>query len=169
LERLAQALPYAGGVRELTPVTPEDRADLTQFLHVADLTVSGLDSPSVRLWVARDAATAEIVGSTGFELSADRRHALIRSVAVDPRLRGEGHGLALARFAISEAATAGAHTAWLFSRRSGPFWQKLGFTSADRTALATALATTEQVRLFAASGQLEREIAWSMTLEPPLS
>ena len=105
-----------------------------------------------------------ITGSTGFELSADGRHALIRSVAVDPALRSAGLGSTLARHALAEATAAGARRAWLFSRRSGPFWRGLGFAEADRDALAAALPGARQVVAFRASGQLAREVAWSRAL-----
>jgi N-acetylglutamate synthase-like GNAT family acetyltransferase len=145
---------------------PDALAELRDFLTTADLTLAGLDSPSphLHLWVERDAA-GSIVGSTGYELSADGAHALVRSVAVVPTVRTRGAGTDLARHALTEAAAAGAHTAWLFSRRSGPFWQKLGFARADRDALAAALPDSQQVRLFRATGQLHREIAWSRPLD----
>jgi len=151
------------------PIAPTDadaRADLRAFLAAADLTLAGLDSPSprLRLWVDRD-AIGTVVGSTGYELSADGEDALIRSVAVAPAARTRGAGSRLARHALADAAAHGAHHAWLFSRRSGPFWQKLGFTPADRDALAAALPDTHQVQLFRASGQLAREVAWSRPLD----
>src|SRR5690242_14384379 len=96
-----------------------DLPALAAFLGAADLTTSGLDAPAVRMWVERD-ATGAIVGSTGFELSADGRDALIRSVAVAETDRARGRGTGLARFALAEAGRAGADRAWLFSRRSGP-------------------------------------------------
>jgi N-acetylglutamate synthase-like GNAT family acetyltransferase len=142
-----------------------DIAEVAAFLQDADLTVSGLHAPSVHLWFERDDAH-RIVGTTGFELSPDGSHALIRSVAVRAPARRSGRGTALARFAIERAAEAGATTVWLFSRRSGPFWQRLGFTAADRTDLARALAGTHQVELFQATGQLDREVAWSRPLVP---
>jgi len=144
-------------------VSGVDVDELRGFLHQVDLTLAGLGEPTVQLWIERD-DSGEIIGSTGFELSADHRHALIRSVAVAPGHRTAGAGSRLARHAMDQARTAGAARAWLFSRRSGPFWQKLGFTSADRDELAAALSETHQVRLFVASGQLEREVAWSQAL-----
>jgi N-acetylglutamate synthase-like GNAT family acetyltransferase len=146
--------------------------DLRTFLVSADLTVAGLDrvghdraglEPTVRLWVDR-AEGGRVVGSTGYETSADGVHVLVRSVAVAPQLRGLGHGTRLARFAVGHAAATGARRAWLFSRRSGPFWQSLGFTPADRQALAAALPDTHQVRLFRRTGQLDHEVAWSRGL-----
>ena len=56
-----------GGV--LRRVEPADVARARDFLREADLTLAGLDSPAVRLWVEHD--DGQIVGSTGFELSAD--------------------------------------------------------------------------------------------------
>ena len=140
-----------------------DVDELRGFLHEVDLTLAGLDAPTVRLWVERS-DSGQIIGSTGFELSENRNHALIRSVAVAPLHRTAGAGTRLARYAIEQANAAGATRAWLFSRRSGPFWQKLGFTGADRHELPTALPNTYQVQLFIESGQLDREVAWSRAL-----
>jgi len=139
---------------------PADVPALTVFLREADLTLSGLDEPGVRLWIEWDTHGA-VVGSTGYEISADGQHALIRSVAVSPARRERGRGRSLALFALDRAAEEGASRAWLFSRRSGGFWQSLGFEVADRDELAEALAVTHQVRLFRQTGQLAGEVAWS--------
>lgn len=148
----------------LTRAAAMDMEDISEFLRIADLTLSGLDSPSVHLWIARDETSGEIFATTGYESSDDGCHALIRSVAVGPSLRGTGIGLKLARFAMDRAAEGGAEQAWLFSRRSGPFWQKVGFISAETNDLALALASTHQVQLFTETGQLQREVAWSRRL-----
>jgi N-acetylglutamate synthase-like GNAT family acetyltransferase len=150
-------------VTALHPATPADLDALTAFLRGVDLTLSGLDSPSVRLWIERDADGA-VAATTGFELSADGRDALIRSVAVREDRRRAGAGSVLARYAISRAAGLGARRAWLFSRRSGPFWRGLGFEEADRRELARRLPDTHQVRLFTETGQLAREVAWVRAL-----
>jgi N-acetylglutamate synthase-like GNAT family acetyltransferase len=148
-------------MREPLPVSRGDAFELTEFLRSVDLTVSGIGEPDVRLWIDLD-VDGRIVGSTGFEL--DGEDALLRSVAVHPSLRGSGRGTELARFALDGVAALGARRAWLFSRRSGPFWQNLGFELADITELAEALGSTHQVRAFAASGQLRYETAWSRPL-----
>jgi N-acetylglutamate synthase-like GNAT family acetyltransferase len=148
------------GVR---PVEPADVAAVREFLDGTDLTLAGLDAPAVRLWIELDDEGA-IVGSTGFELSADGEHALVRSVAVAPGRRAAGAGSRLAQIALDEACAAGARRAWLFSRRSGPFWQKLGFARADRDELVAALPAAHQVVLFAETGQLGKEVAWSRAL-----
>jgi N-acetylglutamate synthase-like GNAT family acetyltransferase len=151
-----------GGV-DLERCRAADVEALIAFLSGVDLTLSGVEAPSVRLWFERN-ERGEVVGSTGYEISADGQHALIRSVAVHPAQRSRGRGRELAGFALDRAAAEGATTAWLFSRRSGGFWQGLGFEPADRDELAEALAGTHQVRLFEQTGQLGREVAWSRPL-----
>jgi N-acetylglutamate synthase-like GNAT family acetyltransferase len=145
------------------PLTPADVPDLARLLTRAELTVSGLRDPAVRLWVLRD-ATGRVQGSAGYELSEDGRQALVRSVAVDASRRGEGLGVRLARFTLERAAEVGARQAWLFSRHRGPFWRRLGFEPADREALARVLAGTHQVRLFQDTGQMQEEVAWRRSL-----
>lgn len=158
--------PAAGLAARMVPVGRADVPDLEAFLRAADLTLAGLDAPGVRLWVARDDAGA-VAASAGFELSADGEHALVRSTAVRHDRRGRGEGLAAAAFAIAGATATGARTAWLFSRRSGPFWQRLGFERSTTQALAAALPAAHQVRLFARTGQLDREVAWCRALAGP--
>jgi N-acetylglutamate synthase-like GNAT family acetyltransferase len=147
----------------LSPATPDDLDDLAAFLRTADLTVAALAEPTVHLWLERDDAGA-VATTTGFELGDGGEHALVRSVAVRPDLRGAGDGLRLARFALDRAADAGARRAWLFSRRSGGFWQKLGFERTTTDELATALPAAHQVLLFRSTGQLDREVAWQRPL-----
>ena len=147
----------------IAPVGAADVEDVRAFLTANDLTVAGLGAPGVRLWVVRDVA-GSVVASTGFETSSDGRHALLRSVAVGPQRRGSGAGGRLAIFAMEQAVSTGADRAWLFSRRSGPFWQGLGFRPADHETLAAVLADTSQVALFRRTGQLGREVAWSRPL-----
>jgi N-acetylglutamate synthase-like GNAT family acetyltransferase len=149
-------------------VSSNDVDDLRSFLREADLTLAGLEESTVRLWVERD-EDGEIIGCTGFELSNDGKHALIRSVAVVPRHRSAGAGSRLAHYALEQAHVAGATRAWLFSRRSGPFWQKLGFVRAGQDELAAVLQEAHQVRLFVETGQLEREVAWTRPLESEAS
>jgi N-acetylglutamate synthase-like GNAT family acetyltransferase len=148
-------------MRAPLPVARGDAFELAEFLRSADLTDSGVGEPDLHVWVDLD-VDGRIVGSTGFELSGDQ--ALLRSVAVHPALRRSGRGTELARFGLAEAAALGAARAWLFSRRSGPFWESIGFAPASPADLAAALPSTHQVRAFTESGQLRYETAWSRPL-----
>jgi N-acetylglutamate synthase-like GNAT family acetyltransferase len=148
-------------VREPIQATPADTFSLGEFLRSVDLTTSGLGIPETHLWIDLD-PDGRIVATTGFELVDD--NALIRSVAVAPSMRGTGRGTELAQFALEQTKRLGARRAWLMSRRSGPFWQKLGFVPANIHQLAAALLTTTQVRTFAETGQLDYEKAWTKPL-----
>ena len=142
----------------MIPVSADSLPLVNSFLEAADLTLAPADA---FLWMQLDAA-GQITGTTGFELSG--ANALIRSVAVRPELRASGLGYRLAQFALDAAYGQGATSAWLFSRRSGPFWQKLGFAPASTVDLVAALPDSAQVQLFATTGQLEREVAWRRSL-----
>jgi N-acetylglutamate synthase-like GNAT family acetyltransferase len=148
-------------MRPPLPATRGDAFELAEFLRSVDLTVSGIGEPELHAWVDLD-VDGRIVGCTGFELEGDQ--ALLRSVAVHPALRHSGRGTELARFAIRKAVESGATRAWLFSRRSGPFWENMGFGPSDVDELANALPTSHQVRAFTESGQLRYESAWSRSL-----
>jgi len=77
------------------------------FLIEVDLTLAGLGDPTTHLWIERD-ESGNVIGTTGFELSEDCKHALIRSVAVSPPQRVRGAGSRLARYAMDQARVAGA-------------------------------------------------------------
>jgi N-acetylglutamate synthase-like GNAT family acetyltransferase len=138
-----------------------DAFEIGQFLRSAGLTTSGLDDPDVVFWIDLD-ADGGITATVGLELGDS--DALIRSLAVQRTIRHNGRGTELARYAIAEATRLGARRAWAMSRRSGPFWQALGFETTDIHQLTAALLHTTQVRDFALSGQLDIEVAWRLEL-----
>lgn len=157
---------YLAGVAVVNGLSPSDSVDVTavrEFLVRVGLTFSGLGSPSVHLWLLQD-ATGSVRGCTGYEASRNGMDVLIRSVAVDEQLRGRGVGSTLAQFVLDEAVRRGARRAWLFSRRAGPFWQRLGFQRTDLASLTRAMADTHQVEYFRESGELHRKVAWGRSL-----
>jgi N-acetylglutamate synthase-like GNAT family acetyltransferase len=137
---------------------PVDTDSIRACLLACDLTLAGVGSAELHLSVLETRA-GQTVGVTGYESAGP--HALIRSVAVAPSLRGNGLGVMLAEVAFEQAAAAGAEQLWLFSRRGGAFWQRLGFRLTPTDGLVAALPHTWQVSDFAESGQLAREIAWT--------
>lgn len=142
----------------IRPSGPADIDAVRRCLVACDLTVAGLGVSDLRLWVLEN-RSGQTVGVTGFEIAGI--HALIRSVAVAPDLRKNGLGALLAEFAFEQASAAGATQFWLFSSRSGAFWQRLGFRLTTTDELAAAAPHTWQVTSFVESGQINREIAWT--------
>jgi hypothetical protein len=47
-------------VRPLVPMRPADVGDVTAFLTIADLTLSGLDDPGLRIWLLRATVTHQV-------------------------------------------------------------------------------------------------------------
>ncbi len=132
------------------------------MLGLLNLASDGVGEPGCDLWVLPDAA-GRIVAVTGCEYGRGG-HVLLRSVAVAPPLRGQGIGRALAEHTLAHASAHGCTDAWLFSRTNGAFWQHLGFRLRPTADLVAAVPHAHQVVAFAASGHLEREIAWHLPL-----
>jgi len=146
------------------PAGPADTAAVLACLQSCDLTLAGVGTPDLHLSVL-ETRTGQTVGVTGYEAAG--AHALIRSVAVAPSLRGNGLGAMLAEVAFDQATSGGAEQLWLFSRRSGAFWQRLGFRLTPTDDLVAVLPHTWQVTHFTESGQITREIAWTRAAEHP--
>jgi amino-acid N-acetyltransferase len=90
-----------------------------------------LEGVSVRLvtLVARDAG-AGVIGCAALEEFASG--ALLRSVAVDPQLRGSGLGARLTRAAMTLAAARGHQQLFLLTTTAAGFFPRFGFTPVDR-------------------------------------
>ena len=142
---------------------PDDIEALTAFLGEVDLTRSGLDAASVRLWLAHDGAGV-IVGSTGYEISGDGDHALIRSVAVSADQRSRGRGSALATFALARAAEEGARAALRYplTANGGTLANTIDLRVAAASWLGTARLLDPAVLLPAAAA-VEEEPAGPLT------
>lgn len=160
---LTVATPTDRPLPGLAVLAPTDVPELKVFLLRAGLTSSGLGDPAVRMWLLRT-PEGQLQACAGYELSDDGEHALIRSVAVDASRRREGLGHRLAEEVLDRAVQEGARRAWLFSRRGGSFWERLGFRPADRAALTGVFARTHQVRHFQCIGLMHEEVAWWRSL-----
>lgn len=143
---------------QVRPAEPSDMAAIRACLEASDLTLAGVGSTDLRLFVLQTRA-GQTAGVTGYEIAGS--HALVRSVAVAPAMRGHGLGGLLAELAFDHATGSGAHQLWLFARRTGAFWQRLGFRLTPTDELVTVLRHTQQVSHFMETGQVDREIAWT--------
>ncbi len=85
--------------------------------------------------IARDGD--EVVGSAALEPYGAA--ALLRSVAVDARLRGEGLGQRLTRAALDLARDRGVATVYLLTETAADFFARFGFHAIDRSAVDAAV------------------------------
>src|SRR6266498_2663696 len=90
------------------------------------------DLPEVLALLERSGA--RVVGSAALELYGEA--ALLRSVAVEPALRGQGLGRRLALAALDLAREHGAAEVYLLTETAAEFFSRLGFRPIARAEVA---------------------------------
>lgn len=105
------------------------------LLERSGLPQDGLSKHLAATLVARDGDA--IVGSAGLEVYGGA--ALLRSVAVDSALRGQGLGQRLTRTALDLARQQGIATVYLLTETAGDFFPRFGFHRIERAAVDPAV------------------------------
>lgn len=151
-------------------------ATTDDFEFICDLVVAlGLIAERSRItntlenstyWIACE-GTGQPIGCIGLE--HDDGASLLRSAAVMPAYQGMGNGIALAQTAIQCARDRGDRSVYLFSSKTGRYWEQFGFIPVSVWELAEALPSTPQVRSGIERGWLSDEIAWVLSLQSPLT
>jgi amino-acid N-acetyltransferase len=112
-------------------IHPADAGDLPavrRLLETQHLPLDGIDEHVSTMVVAKDGN--DVIGAAAVELYADG--ALLRSVVVDPRARGQGLGHRLSDAALSIAKERGTRIAFLLTITAEQFFPKLGFEQIAR-------------------------------------
>lgn len=121
---------------------PEDRPAVAKLLRAADLPTDGLMTDVDHLFVLEE--KNRIVGAIGFEgFGSD---ALLRSLVVDPRLRGQGHGATLMRTALQQAPKLGYKTLYGLTTTIPDWLKKLGFEEIPRAEIPEAVHGSMELR-----------------------
>ena len=121
------------------------RADLPaveDLLRRSDLDPDGLGEHMDTVIVARSGG--QVVGSAGLEIYG--QSALLRSVAVDETLRGQGLGQRLTKAALDMARDAGVSSVYLLTRTAVEFFPRCGFVAIERQHLPLAVQSSGQFR-----------------------
>jgi amino-acid N-acetyltransferase len=108
--------------------TDDDLPGIRALLERVHLPLAGVDEHLRTMLVARE--DKQIVATAALELYADG--ALLRSVAVEPRLQGQHLGHQLTDAALRLAATSGANTVFLLTTTAGRFFPRFGFEPITR-------------------------------------
>ena len=119
-----------------------DLPGVLALLERSDVPQAGLAKYLETTVIARDGD--EVVGSAALELYGAA--ALLRSVAVDSRLRGEGLGQRLTRDALDLARGRGIATVYLLTETAGDFFARFGFHAIDRSAVDPAVQQSVEFR-----------------------
>ena len=108
--------------------TERDLPEIRALLELLHLPLAGVDDHLPTMLVARN--DGQIVGTAALELYADG--ALLRSVAVDPHLRGRQLGHQLTDAALQLASSRGATTVFLLTTTAERFFPRFGFEPIGR-------------------------------------
>ena len=114
---------------------PSDLPAVLALLERSGLPQEGLADHLATTLVARSGD--EVVGSAALEVYGGA--ALLRSVAVDSALRGEGLGQRLTLAALDLARQRGVATVYLLTETAGDFFPRFGFQLTERAAVEPAV------------------------------
>lgn len=118
----------AAGAIAVRSATAADAAAVAGLLESAGLPRDGLDEWLPHFWLAEQ--DGRLAGVAGLELY--REGALLRSVAVDPDMRGLGIGRRLSVRAIEAALAAGSPAVYLLTTSAEHYFPRLGFVPVTR-------------------------------------
>jgi amino-acid N-acetyltransferase len=123
----------------IAPLGADCLAEVRQLLEASQLPVSDLTDRirMVGVW-----AEARLVGVIGLEAYGDV--GLLRSLAVDPTVRGTGLGGRLVETLEASAAREGITTLYLLTTTAEAFFQKRGYTCLPREAAPAAIRATSE-------------------------
>lgn len=119
------------GSPAIEPLDPTELSSVVALLGCAKLVGDGLDEHLDTVLVARRGG--RIVGCVALEVYDDG--ALLRSLAVDESMRGEGLGLALTDAALRLARDRAAVTLYLLTETAAEFFPRFGFRRISRAAV----------------------------------
>jgi arsenate reductase len=139
--RLARVFvqPDAASV-ELAPLPPSASGTLRALLGRFHLPADDVGQPNQTFVAAY--ASGELVGCVGLErFGAD---ALLRSLAVVPRMQGAGLGKKLYLRALAEARSGGVRSLYLLTTTAARFFERAGFERIDRGLVPPAVAASAE-------------------------
>ena len=112
----------------IEPAAPSDLDAINTLLVASKLPVEGLAAHLANTLVVRDGL--RVVGVAALEMYAGG--ALLRSVAVDERMRGRGVGQRLVEAALARARQLDVPAVFLLTETAEAFYPRFGFTRISR-------------------------------------
>lgn len=139
--RRSFCIPAREAVVPIVSATPPDLEAIVALLDAVGLPHDDLTDAALRHFrVLR--REGKIQGSVGVEPVGEA--ALLRSLAVRPAERGQGHGQALVRSAEAHARDQGIDTLYLLTTTAADFFAALDYERIARDAVPSAVAQTDE-------------------------
>ena len=126
---------------ELRPAWRSEFDAIVGLLRAAELPVEDLDASMLDAFVvATEGETC--VGVAGLEIFDS--NALLRSLAVEPRIRRRGLGARLVDAVETEARARSVTALYLLTTTATTFFERVGYTAHDRASVPPAIAATTE-------------------------
>jgi amino-acid N-acetyltransferase len=126
----------------IRPALPDDMPAVEELLTKTDLPVKGVKDTIESFVVAE--SEGRVVGVGGVERCGD--FGLLRSVAVDPAVRGRGAGAAITEWLIADSEASGLSALYLLTTTAGNYFPSLGFHETPRESAPLAIKETAEFR-----------------------
>ena len=120
---------------------PDDLPALKTLLDSCGLPTSDLTEDHLKHFVILGQA-GRVAGCIGMEVFG--QDALLRSLAVDTMMRGEGYGSRLLQLMEERARDEGVHRLYLLTTSADNFFEHQGYERIDRAAVPEAIRNTAQ-------------------------
>ncbi len=141
--RLSAAFPQPDAASVVVgPAVPADLDAIRALLRRLHLPAEDVGLGHQSFLAARSGG--ELVGCVGLERYGDA--ALLRSLAVVPRLQATGLGKRLSAEVVAEARRAGVRTLYLLTTTAAPFFERAGFRRVERASAPPAVAASPEFK-----------------------
>jgi len=135
----------------LRPATPADVPAIVVLLEAAHLPTAELEQHLENFVVAE--MGGRVVGCGGLEVHPQAASGLVRSMAVDESLRGEGIGTAVLEWVEARAASLEITQLFLFTMNAPEFYRPFGYEDATLDDFPEALRQSAQYRFVRQRGK----------------
>lgn len=119
-----------------------DLKAVARLLEACGLPEEGVEEHISRFLVAEE--EGRILATAGLEVEGSS--ALLRSVGVEPSLRGTGLGIEIVRQALRLASVSGVATVYLLTTTEAGFFSKVGFGPALRAEVEAEFPSSSETR-----------------------
>jgi len=133
----------SAGLPSVEPARPDDLPAIERLLERCELPTEDIDGSSLAhfLVVRSDALPVGVVGLEPYPPAG-----LLRSLAVDPGVRGRALGGALVAAIERRASELGLTTLYLLTISAAPFFAARGYTATARAAVPDAVRSSAEFR-----------------------
>jgi amino-acid N-acetyltransferase len=124
------------------PALPNDMPAVEELLTKTNLPVEGVMHSIASFVVAE--SDGRVVGVGGVEQCGD--FGLLRSVAVDPLVRGRGVGAAVTKWLIADSEASGLRALYLLTTTAEKYFPSFGFDETPRDAVPSEIQQTAEFK-----------------------